>query len=143
MRIVGAGGDLLPRFESVRWSCRPYYNQEEMVKETLAFDIGLFPMFHNGEGLARGTLKPMIYMSAGAAVLCENYGENPKLIQDGVNGLMAATPDEWLQKMDWLVTHTAERKAIAQRGLDTIYRQFRTEQVFARLTSAFDQVLAA
>ena len=142
LRVVGASQSSLPRFESVRWSCLPAYNQEQMVQEALAFDIGLFPMFHNGDGLARGTLKAMVYMSAGAAVLAENYGENPSLIQDGVNGVLAATPDEWLQKLEWLVTHPQERAAIARRGLETIRSRFTAERVFQQLTAAFDLMMA-
>lgn len=142
LRVVGASPSHLPRFESVRCSCLPAYNQEQMVREALAFDIGLFPMFHNGDGLARGTLKAMIYMSAGAAVLAENYGENPSLVQDGVNGVLAAASDEWLQKLDWLVTHPQERAAIARRGLETIRSRFTAEHVFQQLTAAFDWMMA-
>lgn len=143
LRIVGAGQSQLPRFEAVRWSCLPAYNQEQMVREALAFDVGLFPLFHNGDGLARGTLKAMIYMSAGGAVLAENYGENPRLIQEGVNGVLASSPEEWLQKLEWLVTHPQERAAIGQRGLQTIRTEFTAAGVFRQLTAAFDLMLAA
>jgi len=143
LRVVGADASYLPRFEEVRWSNLAQYNQEVMVRETLAFDIGLFPLFHNRDALARGTLKAMIYMSAGAAVIAENVGENPRLIQDGVNGLLASTADEWLEKLDWLVTHAEERKAIARRGLETVREHFTARHVFAQLTAAFDYALAA
>jgi glycosyltransferase involved in cell wall biosynthesis len=141
LRVVGADASILPRFENVRWSNRAIYDQEIMVRETLAFDIGLFPMFRNGDGLARGNLKAMIYMSAGAAAICENYGENPNLIRDGANGMLAATPEEWLAKLDHLVTHTLERESVAQRGLETIRTNFTAEQVFERLTAAFDEIM--
>jgi glycosyltransferase involved in cell wall biosynthesis len=143
LRVVGSGGAYLPRFENVRWSSRPSYNQEEMVQETLRFDVGVFPMFHNGDGLARGSLKAMVYMSAQAAALCENYGENPKLIQDGVNGALAFSPDEWFQKIQWLATDLRARQAIARRGLETIRDRFSTGRVFAQLEAAFDHILGA
>lgn len=143
LRVVGADASYLPRFENVRCTNLAQYNQEIMVRETLAFDIGLFPLFHNGDALSRGTLKAMIYMSAEAAVIAENIGENPRLIQDGVNGLMASTPDEWLQKLEWLVTHPEERRAIARRGLETVRERFSAPVVFRQLTAAFDQILAA
>lgn len=143
LRVVGSDESYLPRFENVRCTSLAQYNQEIMVRETLAFDIGLFPLFHNRDAQSRGTLKAMIYMSAEAAVIAENIGENPRLIQDGVNGLLAATPEEWLQKLDWLVTHAEERKAIARRGLETIREQFSAPVVFTQLTSAFNQIVAA
>ena len=114
-----------------------------MVEETLAFDIGLFPMFHTQDGLARGNLKAMIYMSAGAAALCEDYGENRTLITDGVNGALASSMEQWLQKMEWLATDSAARQAMAARGLQTIREQFSAEVVFRQLQDAFTQLAGA
>jgi glycosyltransferase involved in cell wall biosynthesis len=142
LRVVGADRHQLPRFERVSFSCLPRYGQDEMIRETLAFDVGLFPMYHVEDGLARGNLKAMIYMSAGAVALCEDFGENRTLIQDGVNGVLAGTPDEWAQKLERLATDRSARERIAQRGLDTIRRQFAADVVFAQLESAFTQLSA-
>ena len=143
LRVVGADRHLLPRFERVSFSCLPRYGQDEMIRETLAFDVGLFPMYHVEDGLTRGNLKAMIYMSAGAAALCEDFGANRTLIQDGVNGMLAGTPDEWTQKLERLATDRSSRERIAQRGLDTIREQFSAEATFAQLESAFTQLSAA
>src|SRR6185503_12896452 len=96
LRIVGAGPTKLPPFEQVRWSCVSNFSQDEMVCEVLKFDIGLFPLFHNEDGRGRGTLKAMVYMAGEAAVVAEDFGENPKLISDGVNGLLASATDSWI-----------------------------------------------
>ena len=140
LRVLGADRPLLPRFEAVRWSCLPRFDQARMIEETLAFDIGVFPMFHTEDGLARGNLKAMIYMSAGAAALCEDYGENRTLIADGDNGVLAATPEQWLSKMEWLASDKAARESIAARGLDTIRRQFAPDKVFQCLQAAFNAI---
>lgn len=142
LRIVGADRHLLPRFERVTFSCLPRYGQQEMIDETLAFDLGLFPMYHVDDGLARGNLKAMIYMSAGAAAVCEDFGENRTLIQDGVNGVLAGTPDEWAHKLERLVADASWRERIAQRGLETVRTQFSAAAVFAQLESAFNQLSA-
>jgi glycosyltransferase involved in cell wall biosynthesis len=142
LRVVGADVQYLPRFESVRCTHLATYNQETMIREALGFDIGIFPLFHSGDARARGTLKAMIYMSAEAAVVAEDIGENPKLIQDGVNGLLASTTAEWTEKLDWLITHAAERKAIARRGLETVRENFDASVVFGKLTAAFDRIVS-
>lgn len=108
-----------------------------MVREVLKFDIGLFPLFHLGDGRARGTLKAKVYMSAGCVAACEGFGENPKLVTDGENGVLCSSPAEWKEKLEWLVTHPEERNMIARRGLDTIQRQFKAEHMFAKLAAAF------
>jgi len=143
LRIVGADGLLLPRFESVRWSSRAHFDQETMVQEVLRFDVGLFPMFHTADGLGRGNLKAMIYMAGGCVALCEDYGENPALIDDGVNGVLAASPDAWLHKMEWLATDATAREAIAARGLQTIRDGFSAPVVARKLQAAFSQIVDA
>ena len=142
LRIVGADRHQLPRFERVSWSCLPRYGQDDMIRETLAFDIGLFPLYHVEDGLTRGNLKAMIYMSAGALAFCEDFGENRTLIQDGVNGVLAGTPDEWALKLERFASDRLARETAAQRGLDTIRRQFSAAVVFAQLEAAFTQLSA-
>ena len=142
LRVVGAPDSMLPRFENVRFSTRPTYNQTEMVQEVLGFDIGIFPLFHNRDALARGNLKAMIYMSGGAATIAEDVGENPSLIRHGVNGMLASTPENWHRHLERLITHPEERRQIAQNGLESIRNQFRTPLVFERLINAFDSIVS-
>ncbi|MFN8625566.1 MAG: glycosyltransferase [Candidatus Binatia bacterium] len=141
LRVVGAPESALPPFERVRASCLPTYSQEQMVREILKFDIGLFPLFHNEDGRARGTLKAKVYMSGEAVAVCENYGENPGLIEDGYNGFLATSPQDWYERLDWLITHPSERATIAERGLQVMRRSYTAERVFQRLLDAFDQTL--
>jgi glycosyltransferase involved in cell wall biosynthesis len=141
LRIVGASESVVPKFERVRFSCRPSFDQKEMVREVLSFDIGLFPLFHNEDGRARGTLKAKIYMSGEAVAVCENYGENPKLVRDGVNGVLASSQEEWYEKIEYLILNHTERAAVARRGLEEVRQHFTADKIFTELTSAYDQML--
>jgi glycosyltransferase involved in cell wall biosynthesis len=141
LRIVGADKLNLGLLKHIRYSFLGRFNQKEMVREVLKFNIGLFPLFHNEDGRARGTLKAMVYMSGEVVAACENYGENPNLIQNGVNGILASSPEEWQVKLDRLIKYPNERFAIAQRGLKTIRDNFTAELIFARLLAAFDEIL--
>jgi glycosyltransferase involved in cell wall biosynthesis len=136
LRIVGAKPDQCPRWEHVRSSNRFLYGQEVMIKEVLAMDIGLFPHFNVIDAHARGNLKAKIYMAGGAAAVCQNIGENPGLIQDGVNGMLAGNLEEWHAKLDWLINHRIERERIAKAGLETVRTQFNREKNFGRLKAA-------
>ena len=136
LRILGVPPEHLPRFEKVRYSLVPRYDQETMVREALAIHIGLFPQFAVDESLCRGTLKAKIYMAAGAVAVCQDQGENRALIQDGVNGLLAVGTEQWYEKLDWLLTHPRERDRIAQAGLATIHQQYTARHCFAELRTA-------
>jgi glycosyltransferase involved in cell wall biosynthesis len=143
LRVVGAGAPHLPHFEKVRWSSTLAYDHAEMAREALAMDIGLYPLFHVEDSLARGTAKAVIYMAAGAVAVCENIGENARLIRDGVNGVLAHGPDEWLAKLDWLVTHPDERRRIGAAGLETIRTELPDRVCFERLVAALNTFVDA
>jgi glycosyltransferase involved in cell wall biosynthesis len=81
-------------------------------------------------------------MSAGAAAACQDYGQSQTLIQDGVNGVLAGNTHQWLAKLDWLVTHPAERRRLAQAGLQTVRAKYSREKCFQRLQQALEAVLA-
>jgi glycosyltransferase involved in cell wall biosynthesis len=140
LRVLGAHRDHLPHFERVRWSAQRAYDQETMVREALAMDIGLYPLFHVEDSLARGSGKAAIYMAAGAVAVCEDIGDNPRLIDDNVNGVLARGHQDWLAKLDWLVTHPEERRRIGHAGLETVRKQLSDRVCFEQLIDALNAV---
>lgn len=137
LRILGAPEERLPRFSQVRYSTVDRYNQDIMVRETLQMHIGMFPQFNVEEQLNRGTLKAKIYMSGGAAAICEDIGENRGLIRDGVNGMLAASPDQWLEKLRALSGDAALRQRVADAGLDTVRQQFTAAKCLEKLVAVW------
>jgi len=135
LRLVGTGHDtrLLPPFEKVRFSCRPSYNQAEMIEEVFGMHIGLFPLQSVERSRSRGILKAAIYMSGEAVVVASPVGQCPELIQDGVNGMLAASTREWVDKLEILIGNADVRRRMAKNGLETVRSQFRLDQSFARL----------
>lgn len=143
LRLAGTGAPSLlnlPRFEKVRWSAVPDYDQAQMIREVLAMDIGLFPLFRGEDALARGALKAAIYMSGEAAVVAQRYGENEQLIDDDVNGLLASTDQEWYEKIAFLIRNPEERRRIAERGLATVRERFSRARTFEQLRHAIESV---
>ena len=143
LRLVGVGSEQLvnvPRFEKVRWSSRAWYDRREMIEEVLAMEIGLFPMYRGEDALARGALKAAIYMSGEAAVVAQRYGEVQDFVQDGVNGMLADSDEEWVEKIAYLIDHAEERRVIAAQGLATVRERFSRAATFEHLRHAVDSV---
>jgi glycosyltransferase involved in cell wall biosynthesis len=140
LRLLGTGHNqaLLPRFEKVRYSCLPYYSQSDMVREVLGMDIGLFPLFNIEESAIRGVLKATIYMGGEAAVIASPRGQVPELIRDGVNGMLASSNQEWIQKLEKLITDHELRRKLASAGLQTVRREYSLENSFHPLLQALD-----
>ena len=140
LRVVGARSSMLPKRKYLRYSCRSKFSQSDMVREVLAFDIGLFPLLHNDDGRARGTLKALVYMSGEVAVVGENFGENPGLIQEGINGVLVSSLNEWHDKVENLVLDAGQRLALAKGGLDTVRQKYTGAHIFGRIVDAYNCV---
>jgi glycosyltransferase involved in cell wall biosynthesis len=135
LRLVGTGNNLqlLPPFEKVRFSYRPYYTQAEMVEEVFNMDIGLFPLQNVERCRARGVFKATNYMSGEAVVVASPVGQCADFIDDGVNGMLAATTEEWIDKLETLIADAELRRRLSQNGLDSVRANFRLDQSFAKL----------
>jgi glycosyltransferase involved in cell wall biosynthesis len=137
LRLVGTGTDplLLPHFENVSYSALPFYDTQQMIDEILNMDIGLFPLFDVEDSRIRGFLKALVYMS-GETVVASPRGQIPELIQDGINGMLADSSSEWVEKLDLLINDAVLRKRIAAGGLETARRDFSLEKSFEGLLDA-------
>ena len=135
LRLLGVGKDrrLLPPFEKVRYSFLETYDQEEMVREVLKMDIGLYPLPDIKASYYRGIMKACLYMSGEAAAVCSPVGECADFIKDGVNGMLAGTPQEWESKLEALIKDRALRLSLAKGGLETVRAGFTLDRAFSML----------
>lgn len=135
LRLVGTGDDLkrIPPFEKVRFSHVPWYNEDEMISEIFGMHIGLFPLQDLERCRMRGVLKATNYMCGEAAVVTSPVGQCVDVIQDGVNGMIASTTQEWIDKLELLINDAELRQRLTQNGLATVRAHFRLDQSFAKL----------
>ncbi len=138
LRLLGTGRDLrlIPPFEKVRYSCLETYTQEDMIREVLKMDIGLFPLQDVEASRVRGVLKASIYMSGEAAVISSPVGQCAGFIKDGVNGLLAGTDAEWESKMDLLIKDRQLR--LAKGGLETVRGKLTLDRAFSTLRTVIE-----
>lgn len=79
------------------------------------FDIGLYPLQKTEWNKGKDLHKGKEYMACGVAIIVSNWGENPLLIKDGVEGLLVEE-DGWYIALKKLITEPAYRKELARRG---------------------------
>lgn len=138
LRLLGVPADheLLSRFEKTRVSYRMAYDTTEMIGEVLDFDIGLFPIFDLDAAAMHGVTKAVIYMAGGAAVVCSPVGDCRSLVDDGVNGLLAAGRVSWTQQLESLIRDPLLRGRIAESGRRTVQTDYSLETCFRHLRAA-------
>lgn len=140
LRLLGTGMEtrFLPPFEHVRYSCVPRYNQQEMIREVLNMDIGLFPLQRVQASEVRGILKATVYMSGEAVAVASAVGQSVALIQDGVNGFLADSAKDWEDKLEMLIREPERRKKMTQAALETVRKDYTVEKAFTRLMQVLD-----
>ena len=142
LRIVGADHAAMPEFANLPTTFIPIYDEERMIEEVLAFDIGLFPPpLDLDDYIVRGALKAMIYMSGGVPAVCYRAGESADLIEDGVTGMLAESQEEWEQKIEQLILSPELRSAIGKKALQAVCRNHSLKYVADNLISVFENIL--
>jgi glycosyltransferase involved in cell wall biosynthesis len=107
------------------------------------FDISVMPLVDNNLSRGHCAMKILESMAMGIPVVASALGENNYVIEDGVNGYLAATPEEWIRKLETLIQGEALRKRIGQNGLETIRQKgYTLEECGKRLSQLCNQLLS-
>lgn len=97
---------------------------ENEVRELQSFDIGLYPLPKNKWVLGKTGFKTIQYMSAGIPAVVQDVGANNLLIQDGVNGFLVDTDQQWVEKIEKLINIPDLRRRIGEAGRRTAEEKY-------------------
>jgi len=119
---------------AIQWS------PEVELPELNRFDVGVMPL--PDEEWARGkcALKALQYMALGIPTITAPVGVNAEIIQDGTNGLLATTEDEWVERITSLVRDVRMRERIGRAGRDTVVREYSTSVQAPRVHEVLELV---
>ena len=94
----------------------------------------------SGEGMPNAILEAMLY---GMPVLSTTMGAIPEILEHGINGYIASTPDPGLFA-DWIIqlaTNIELRSRISRTNRDKALRLYTVDKVRSRLRSVIDECL--
>jgi glycosyltransferase involved in cell wall biosynthesis len=94
------------------------------AEEISQFDVGIMPLPNNEWSRGKCGLKILQYMAVGVPVVASPVGVNKEMIQDGGNGFLAETADEWAEKIGLLATRPDLRERFAVEGRKTVERNY-------------------
>ncbi len=141
VRIKIVGGDFgasgIPNVISKPWSL------EEEDQDLRSFDIGIMPMPDNSWTKGKCAFKAILYMSRGIPCVSSPVGVNKEIITDGVNGFLADSSGEWIDKISRLVTDAALRRSIGLAGRKTIEERYSVKVNAPKFIEIINQVYAS
>ena len=83
-------------------------------------DIGLAPLPNHEWTKGKCATKLLQYLSVGIPVVCSPVGVHKEIIQEGINGLFAASNHEWIEKINLLAHDKTLRERIGLEGKKTV-----------------------
>lgn len=105
-------------FEAVPWS------EQAEVAELQKLDIGIMPLPDEPWERGKCGYKLIQYMACGLPVVASPVGVNRQIVQDGVNGFLVISPNEWGDALTALIRDPALRArmgAAGRRQVEQVY----------------------
>jgi glycosyltransferase involved in cell wall biosynthesis len=107
--------------ESIPWT------EETEVNELNSFDIGLMPLPDDAWANGKCGLKGLSYMACGVPTIMSAVGVNKEIVQNGVNGFLANTDEEWVDKLCLLIENETLRKEMGMAGRNRVIEKYSVE----------------
>lgn len=97
---------------------------EREVEDFQRCDIGIYPLWDDDWSRGKCGFKAIQFMACGVPVVASAVGVNCEVIQDGVNGFLAASDEEWVEKLGWLLSDPLLREKLGRAGRETVVEQY-------------------
>ena len=87
-------------------------------------DVGLMPLTWSKRALGKCAFKALQYMAVGTPCVISPVGMNAEIIEDGVTGFLAATPDEWYHKLELLIANNGLRERMGRAARQVVIERY-------------------
>jgi glycosyltransferase involved in cell wall biosynthesis len=136
LRIVGVSNY---RLDGVESEAVPWCSRTE-IEDLRIIDIGVMPLPDDDWSNGKCGLKALQYMALGIPTICSPVGVNSEIIQDGVNGFLAFTEDEWIEKLTALLHSVELRRRLGLAGRRTVEAKYSARSQVPRVLEVFKSV---
>jgi glycosyltransferase involved in cell wall biosynthesis len=136
VRIVANG---TTRLDGVELEHRDWSPADE-ITNLQECDIGIVPLLDLRWNPWKFYLKTVQYMAAGLPVVARRLGSNPEVIEDGVNGFLVETEQEWEDRLERLIEDADLRGRMGGAARQTAVTRFSAAVQVPRVVQVFDEV---
>jgi glycosyltransferase involved in cell wall biosynthesis len=120
LTVIGTGNY---RIDGVETVTRPWRLEREIL-DLQCFDIGVAPLNNDDWALGKCGCKVIQYMGLGIPAVASPAGINGEIINDGVNGFLADSDEEWIEKLSQLIENEALRERFGFMGRKTVEERY-------------------
>jgi len=125
-----------PQFDGVTVEfCKWEFERE--VEHLRDGHIGMMPLPDNEWTRGKCGLKLLQYMSLGMASIASPVGVNRDIVREGVNGFLAATKDEWYEKLLRLCDDPHLRERLGREARKTVVERYSLDVWAPQLNASY------
>jgi glycosyltransferase involved in cell wall biosynthesis len=108
----------LPAIRYVEW------NLQDELTFFAHFDIGVMPLQDSAFARGKCAFKLIQYMAAGLPVVASPVGANCEVVQDGTNGFLARTDEDWTSRLRQLIDDAGLRERMGTNGRAVVRKSY-------------------
>jgi len=128
-RFIGAG-NTFPR-NGLRMEV-PAWSRETESELLRGCDIGIMPLPDTEFVRGKCGLKLIQYMACGLAVVASPVGVNREIVEEGKNGHLASSEEEWFARLDGLIRDPGLRRSLGKAGREKVAGGYTLEHGFSQ-----------
>ncbi len=117
------------------------WQEAEEGEDITGFDIGFSVLTDDPWSRGKCGTKLLQYMAAGVVSVASPVGVHKEIVQDGVNGFLAANNEEWITKVSALIKDKSLRQTIGLAGRRTVAKYHSLEKNALKMIDIFRSVL--
>ena len=107
------------------------------------FDIGIMPLPNDEWAKGKCGLKGLQYMALEIPTIMSPVGVNSEIIQNGVNGFLATTDDDYVNAISVLIEDEILRKRIGAEGRRTVVEKFSVKALQQKYLEYYNELTSA
>lgn len=100
------------------------WNRSSEIKDLSTFDIGIMPLPDDEWANGKCGLKGLQYMALGIPTLMSPVGVNSVIVQNGVNGFLPASNEQWVNDIESLIASAELRKKMGDAARKTVEENY-------------------
>jgi glycosyltransferase involved in cell wall biosynthesis len=119
------------------------WKKDTEAEDLSEIDIGIMPLPDDEWSRGKCGFKGLQYMSLEIPTIMSPVGVNIDILQDGVNGYLASTEAEWIEKLSLLIESPELRERIGKNGRKTVEEKYSFNAWKGKYLEYFEELLAA
>ena len=131
-RVLLVGPKASPLPAAVPTELRAWSEQRE-TQDVADFDVGIMPLMDEPWERGKCGYKLIQYMASGKAVVGSPVGVNANIVDNGITGFHASTPEEWIRALRTLQADVGLRERMGLAGRAKVEQQYSLDVTAPRL----------